>query len=43
MENFGLAVYLEKNFLFEANVTSQAYEQLVVKIISHEISHQVKI
>lgn len=41
MENFGLVIYLERNLLLEPSVRSQAAEQLVVKIISHEISHQV--
>ena len=43
MENFGLAIYLEKNFLLQPNITTKASEQLIVKIISHEISHQVSI
>ncbi len=39
MENWGLAIYFEKYFLYEQNTTSQFIEQLIVRIISHEIAH----
>ena len=39
MENWGLAVYLETNFLFKENVSTQTTEINVVRIIAHEISH----
>lgn len=41
MENWGLAIYLENNFLFTPGVSSQSVEGAVVRIIAHEISHMV--
>lgn len=41
MENWGLAIYLENNFLFKRGVSSQGTEAAVVRIIAHEISHMV--
>lgn len=41
MENWGLAIYLEANFLFTRGVSSQNTEGAVVRIIAHEISHMV--
>lgn len=41
MENFGLATYLEKNVFNEKNVTLPSTELLTVRIIAHEIAHQV--
>ena len=38
MENWGLAIYLEKYFLHNAK-TSQIIEQRIVSIITHEIAH----
>lgn len=38
MENWGLAIYKETNFLFNEK-SSQATETNVVRIIAHEISH----
>lgn len=43
MENWGLAVYLEANFLHKTGVTSQSTEASIVRIIAHEISHMVSV
>ena len=39
MENWGLAIYRESNFLKNPN-TNQRTEQNVVRVIAHEVSHQ---
>lgn len=38
MENWGLAIYRESNFLHNVN-SSQKTEMSVVRVIAHEISH----
>lgn len=40
MENWGLAIYQERNLLYNAQTTTKAAEQNIVRIISHEIAHQ---
>ena len=39
MENWGLAIYQERNLLYNAKTTTKAAEQNIVRIISHEIAH----
>ena len=38
MENWGLAIYVERNMLFNEN-TTKAGELAIVRVIAHEISH----
>ena len=40
MENWGLAMYTERYFLYDTNKTSMASEQLILRVIVHETSHQ---
>lgn len=40
MENWGLAVYAERYFLYNKNSSRQIDEYNVVTIIAHEIAHQ---
>lgn len=39
MENYGLAIYLEKNIMHEGKRTPITTEQLIARIITHEIVH----
>lgn len=42
MENWGLIVYRPRDFLYNANVSSDANKQGIAQVIMHEISHQVE-
>ncbi|CAH1134417.1 unnamed protein product [Ceutorhynchus assimilis] len=40
MENWGLITYRERGLLFDENETSNAYQQYIASVISHELAHQ---
>ncbi|KAK0167905.1 hypothetical protein PV327_001760 [Microctonus hyperodae] len=40
MENWGLVIYTEKEFLYTENVSSTLQKENVVGIIAHELAHQ---
>jgi aminopeptidase N len=42
MENWGLITYRETAMLFDPDVSSEASRQGVTKVITHELSHQVR-